>query len=131
MLLHIGHCEVDKTTRELDYYFDKSQGHSWTGPTVLIKSIEFKLNVEVNASGYSKDSGIMANVGYNVIAIITDEKGRVIEKSMKARQFKERFKKRAYQQGCYLIGWSEGENKIILNEIGQAFMRGAGAQASV
>lgn len=129
MMLHIGNCTVHESTRELEYYFNKSMGHSWTGPKVAIKSIDFKLKAEVNAVIRSKNSNIVANVGFSVIAVITDENGRIIERQISSKNFKERFDKNSYQSGSYLIGWSEGENKIVLNEIGESFIRGVADQA--
>lgn len=127
-MLHIGHCIVHNTTQELECYFDGS-GHSWTGPKVSIKSIEFKLKCEVNATIQTKGGGITANVGFTVIAVIRDEKGRFIERTMSGSKFKERFSSK-YQSGSYLIGWSDGENKIVLNDTGESFMNGVSAQAS-
>lgn len=129
MMLHIGSCTVHESTRELEYYFNKSMGHSWTGPTVAIKSIDFKLTAEVNAVIHSKNSNIVANVGFSVIAVITDENGRIIERQISSKNFKKRFDKNSYKSGSYLIGWSEGENKIVLNEIGESFIRGVADQA--
>lgn len=124
MLIHIGNCLVHETTKELDYYFDKSQSHSWIGPTVKIKSIDFKLEANIGAMSYSKESPLTASVGFSIVAIISDENERIIEKRMTPKQFKDRFNKKAYQHGSYLIGWSEGENKIVLNEVGESFMKG-------
>lgn len=130
MMVHIGHAEVHETTRELDYYFDKSQPHDWCGPKVSIKSIDFKLVADVNAAGYSKSSKITFNVGVSVVAVISDQNGRIIEKKMSVKNFKERFESNAYMPGSYLIGWSEGENKIVLNDLGKSFIKGVAVQTA-
>lgn len=127
MRTKIGQASLHFTTRELAWHFepkDTRGGHDWCGPTVAIKSIDFFLQTEVNAMVTSKD-GLYANVGFSVLALITDEHGRMIEKPIGLSKFKE-----DVRRGSYSCGWHDGPNKIELNEIGIAMMAKVGVQTA-
>lgn len=125
MNIKIAIANVSSDCKELSHYFDKSIPHDWCGEKVSIKSIQFNLQMRVAAMSYSKDSSILATVGTTIVAIITDENNRTIERQMNLDRFKSYVK-----DGSYSCGWHEGRNKILLNDAGLSLVQGIAAQVA-
>jgi hypothetical protein len=132
MITKIAECKVGADNTELEHYFDKSISHDWCGPTVKIKNIELFAEFLIRAVGYSKSGGPLSlSTGVSIIAKVTDEKGRTIEKRSSLESLRERFEEKAYKRGAYLIGWGEEQADIQLNDIGKSLLSGVIAQSPV
>lgn len=124
MKINIGSCTVGEDTVELESRFDKNIPHDWCGPQVKIKSITLDAEFSIGALGRSNQDDLLTiHPTVSVIAVITDEKDRTIEKRLTVDKLKERFEEKAYERGNFLVGWG-ANNPIHLNENGKALLAG-------
>lgn len=121
LTIDLGKCNVHETCKELEYYFIGGK-HSWAGATVKIDSIQFRLEVDLNAYGYDvrsgKLKGLFISTSNRVKARITSSLG-VVERVMTTDKFRE-----SVERNNYSCGWHDGPNTFELTKYGEALALG-------